>query len=146
MCPPTPVKDKVVKKTGRDKNQSGDPSHRRLSQSYRDFYPSASLLSSTPVSEGRSNSGWHLAPPPPLSSPLGVASPRSLCVLGVRFSVSLWPSTLHLLQSSADRHLSVSCFGHISYPSWLMETARNCCRRSRLVGGRGTLTLEWGRC
>lgn len=52
------------------------------------------------------------------SSPLGVASPLQrapgyLCVLGMRCCCSrLLPlaSYLHLLQSSADRHLSVSCF------------------------------------
>lgn len=70
-------------------------------------------------------SGWHLTLPPFfLFSPLGVASslqlraPGYLCVLGVRCCWRLLPLAcyLHLLQSAADGHLSVSCF-YLSVPA-----------------------------
>lgn len=142
MCPPTPVKDKVLKKTRGDKNPSGDPSYRSLSQSSLDFYPSASLLSPTPVSAGRSNSGWHPAPPPPPSPLPWVWHRPGVCAWLARASLaaaSLWPSTLHLLQSSADRHLSVSCFGHISL-SFMADGDRAHLLQTVAAGGgaRGT--------
>lgn len=53
-----------------------------------------------------------------VASPLQLRAPGYLCVLGMRFCCRRplpLASYLHLLQSSADRHLSVSCF-YLSVP------------------------------
>lgn len=105
---------------------------------------------------------WVAPHSPSSSSPLGVASPLQLrapgylCVLGMRFCCRRRPlplaSYLHLLQSSADRHLSVSCFSlsvlvtSLFLYGWWRQRAPTADGRG-WWGGEGRLTLEyWERC
>lgn len=83
--------------------------------SYLDFYHSGRLLSSTPALEGSSNIGWHLTFPSSRSPPPWVWHRPGTCtpLACASAAASLWPPILHQLQSSADRHFSVSCPGHI---------------------------------